>query len=238
VLNEVENEHLPRLLSNTHILRKKERMSKTLTLGQFLSEILDARHLTARALAEGANVSQSGISNVLQGRPREPDPRTLRAIADYLEIDVFILFRLLGYVPPASEYYGAYSPIALYVATRFEALPDDKQQALLHVMETLAPEPGQKQDLQTLRERLEAGSSELDDIDKALPEMINDAANYYLTRGEFLSVTAINPKAHEFVSPTQRFGDLSVAARERLVALMRHKIRQISAPYMVDEEYR
>jgi len=47
-----------------------------------------------------------------------------------------------------------------------------------------------------------------------------------------------NPKAHEFVSPRQRFGDLSIAARERLLALMRHKIRQIFAPYMVDEEYR
>ena len=129
-------------------------MIKPMTLGVFLNEVLQRRRLTASALAEGAHISQSGLSNILQGKAREPDPRTLKAIADYLQMDVFSLFRLVGYVPPASEVYGAYSPLALYIARRFEALPVERQSAFLNVLEALVDEPQTKRDIQALRRHL------------------------------------------------------------------------------------
>src|ERR1700694_3149055 len=83
-------------------------MTNAKTLSEFLRDVMAARGLTERALAEGAGVSQSGISNLVQGKSREPDPRTLRALADFLDVEVFVMFRLMGYLPPADEIYGAY----------------------------------------------------------------------------------------------------------------------------------
>lgn len=210
-------------------------MIKPPTLGIFLSHILEARQQTARAFAEGAGIAQSGVSNIILGKNREPDPRTLKAIADYLGIEVFILFRLVGYVPPADELYGTYDPMALYIARRFALLSEEKQQALLHVMETLIDDAEIKSNVQTLRESAEPSHAFIQ-ITDAQPEIINQAANWYLTQARFTTPAQIDPQLSEEVLPGLPFGQLSRAARQRLLALMRHKIRQIFAFHMVDEE--
>jgi transcriptional regulator with XRE-family HTH domain len=197
--------------------------------------------LTERTLAQGAGIAQSGLSNVVSEKAREPDARTLRAIATFLNIDVFLLFRLLGYVPPSTEAYGAYSPLALYVAHRFEALLPERQQVLLHVLESLLEDVALQHEVKSVRENPDPVAA-LVGIDIALPEFINQAANAYLTEGRVVTAADIDPKDDELVMPgtdiTLRFGQLDTAARARLVALMRHKIRQVYSPDLVNTEHR
>jgi transcriptional regulator with XRE-family HTH domain len=212
-------------------------MPTTISLGGFLKEILEARRMTERTLSQGAGIAQSGLSSVIQEKAREPDPRTLRAIAQYLEIDVFILFRLLEYVPPMSEVYANYSPVALYMAQRYDALPEDRRRIMLHVLESLHQDQTTKQQLQALRAHPEPVEA-LGTIEDTLPEVINRAANWYLSAGRFEVSREIDPQSDEEVLPGIHFGDLSVVARERLVALLRHKVRQVYAPDMVSKASR
>src|SRR5215471_6129831 len=97
------------------------------TLGEYLAELLRMRNLSNRSLAVGAGVSESVIRNLLQHgvnpRAKDPDPGTLRSVADYLGINSLTLFRLAGYVPPAPN---ALSPRAEFLAEVFDRLPADK----------------------------------------------------------------------------------------------------------------
>jgi len=210
-------------------------------LGAFLKEIMKARGLTERTLAQGAGIAQSGLSNVISEKAREPDPRTLRAIANYLNIDVFILFRLLEYVPPSTEPYGAYSPLALYIAHRVDDLPPERQKAFLHVLEALLEDVDLQQAVKTVREQ-STDSLLFEEIDTTLPEFINEAANLYLSSGRFTTAAAFDPSDDELVAPGSiyltTFGNLGPAGRARLVALIRHKLRQVYSSDLVAREDR
>jgi len=212
-------------------------------LGAFLKEIMKARGLTERTLAQGAGIAQSGLSNVISEKAREPDPRTLRAIANYLNIDVFILFRLLDYVPPSTEPYGAYSPLALYIAHRVDDLSPERQKAFLHVLEALLEDVDLQQAVKTVREQpIDSDSLSFEGIDTSLPEFINEAANLYLSSGRFTTAAAFDPSDNELVAPgttyLTTFGHLGLAGRARLVALIRHKLRQVYSPDLVAREDR
>ena len=211
--------------------------SKAKTLGSFLKEVLDARGLTERMVAQGAGIAQSGLSNVISEKAREPDPNTLRRIAAFLKIDVFILFRLLGYVPPSTEAYGSYSPMGLYVAHRFDALPPERQRAVLHVIESLMEDREIQEEIKGVRENPNPSAS-LDNIEEALSERVNQCANWYLTNSRFQTAEEIDPKDDEEVYPGLLFGQLSTVFRARLIGLLRHKMRQIYSPDLVEMEYR
>lgn len=211
--------------------------SEPKTLGAFLKSIMEARGLTERIVAQGAGIAQSGLSHIIQEKAHQPDPRTLRAIANYLGIDVFILFRLLGYVPPDSEPYGSYSPLSLYIAHRFDHLPAERQEVLLHTLEALLKDVEIKAEVRSVRENLNS-TGFLTGLDEAFPEKVTQFANWYLTNGRFATPADIDPTDKEEVSPGVRFGDLDTTLRTRLIALLRHKMRQIYAPFMVERTMR
>ena len=216
-------------------------MVKRQSLGQYLTIILAEKNINARDLAKGAGLAQSVVSTILTDKSKKPDANTLQAIATFLDIEVFALLRLVGYTPPANELYGAYTPLGLYVSRHFDQLSDDNQRVVMHLIETLHrnqdppnPKPSMDQlhQVWTAVEPLGA----LDGIEDAMPEFINQAANYYLTNNRFFYPFDINPSPDELISRDLPFGQLSKKAQKRLLALMRAKIRLIFTPTMVDEE--
>ncbi len=210
-------------------------MEGSKTLGSFLKDVMKARGLTERTLAQGAGIAQSGLSNVIQGKAREPDPRTLRSIADYLGIDVFILFRLLGYVPPATEPYGAFSPMALYIAQRFESLPDERQQVMLHVLESLLDDIEIKREVQNVRNN--ANLAPIFGGVDTLVVSVTTVGRSYLTNKRFDSADDIDLHDGDEVYPGILFGQLDDVFRRSLVAFLRHAMRQIYSPESGEMEY-
>ena len=111
---------------------------ETDSLGYFLTELLHERRISNRALAAGAGVSESVIRNLLQHGiapgAKDPDPRTLRVVANFLKVDALKLFQLAGYIDSVVPY----SVRAEYLAGLFDKLPLAWQSAILHVAEAIA----------------------------------------------------------------------------------------------------
>src|SRR3990172_273609 len=113
-------------------------MSYRGSLGYFLSQVLHDRSMTNRDLARGAGISDAAISNLLkygsETKVKAPDAQTLRAIADFLEINPAHLFVLAGYLPAQSPT----SVRAQIIAEAFDRMLPDRQNALIGVVEALA----------------------------------------------------------------------------------------------------
>ena len=56
-----------------------------------LKEVLKEKGVTGKDLSEGVNVTTASISNIVNGN-HFPKPELLKAIADYLEVDIRELF--------------------------------------------------------------------------------------------------------------------------------------------------
>ncbi len=127
-------------------------MNQTQTLGSFLDSLLRQAGLSNRTVAFEAGVSESVIRNLLQyglnPAAKNPDPRTLRAVAACLGVDPLHLFRLAGYLdgPPP----GARSARAEYLASAFDAMLPDHQEVLLDVLGTLIRQTQRCQAAQSL----------------------------------------------------------------------------------------
>src|SRR4051794_28586427 len=109
------------------------------TLGRFLADLMRSQNHNNSSLAAVAGVSESVIRNLLKhgtdSRAKDPDPRTLRRVADALGVDAMMLFRLAGYLPPQAD---ANSVRAEYLADVFDELPPEKQDAVLGVLEAMS----------------------------------------------------------------------------------------------------
>jgi len=216
-------------------------MARRQSLGQYLNVVLAKQDMTARDLAIGAGLAQSVVSTILTDKSKKPDANTLQAIATFLGIEVFTLLRLVGYTPPANELYGAYTPLGLYVSKHFDALSEDNQRVVLHLIEALRrsqnPNDGKPSmdELHKIWTTVEPLGN-LYGIEDALPEFINQAANYYLTNNRFFYPFDINPSPDELIARDVPFSALSKRAQKRLLALMRAKVRMIFEHTMVDEE--
>jgi transcriptional regulator with XRE-family HTH domain len=114
---------------------------------------MQLRKLSTRALGRGAGVSDSVIRNLLQHGihpdAKDPDPKTLRAVADFLGIDALTLFRLAGYVSDTTT--PSHSPTAEVWATLFDDLPPLKQEVVLRVMQSLIENEADQQRLRQLQ---------------------------------------------------------------------------------------
>ncbi len=126
-------------------------MNQSRTLGGFLDSLLRQAGLSNRTVAFESGVSESVIRNLLQHgvnpAAKDPDPRTLRAVADCLGVEPLHLFRLAGYIdgPPGSR-----SARAEYMASAFDALLPDHQEVLLDVLEALIRQTQRCQAAQSL----------------------------------------------------------------------------------------
>lgn len=206
------------------------------SLGTFLMSIMTRKRLNNVTLASLAGVSEGVIRNLLKHghdpKAKDPDPRTLRAVADALEIDAMMLFRLAGYLPPQPN---ANTVRAEYLADVFDTLSKEKQDAVMGVLEAMADEPQAKQVIQTLRR---SESPALSGIDLNFPALIREMANQLI--GHYgmsnpADVSKIEPDAQVM---QYRWSTLPADMQERIKALIRHKLSLDYDPTMVDEEWR
>jgi transcriptional regulator with XRE-family HTH domain len=201
--------------------------------------MIDNRGMTEREFAQAAGIAQSGLSNILSEKAREPDAKTLRAIASYLGIDAIILFRLVGYIAPLTKDYGAYSPLALYVAHRFDDLPDERQMALLHVIEALTNDIDIRHEIKEIRDNPNSsatfGGMDNEDL---FPERITQIGRWYLTNGRFSTADDIYPQDDEEISPGLTYGDIDTKFRRRLMAFLRDVMSQVYSSSTVEQEDR
>ncbi|MBI5961620.1 MAG: helix-turn-helix transcriptional regulator [Chloroflexi bacterium] len=206
------------------------------TLGAFLANLMDQQKHNNVSLAEAAGVSEGVIRNLLKvgidPKAKDPDARTLRKIADALGVNSLKLFRLVGYIPPAPD---ANSVRAEYLADVFDHLPPEKQDAVMGVLEAMADAPKEKKVVQEMRL---SPHKALAGIDLTFPAMIREAANHLIIQYAMTApadVERIEPDAEIAGNPWR---DLPAATRQRITALIRHKLSLDYDPTMVDPEWR
>jgi transcriptional regulator with XRE-family HTH domain len=117
---------------------KGKLMEEQITLGGFIERVLHERHLSGNALAQAVGIAEGSVRNLLKyGREPNvpaPGPQTLRAIADFLQIEPLWLYQLADYLPRQRREIGF---LGEYVGRRFEALPPDNQAVLLNLLAAL-----------------------------------------------------------------------------------------------------
>jgi len=206
------------------------------TLGRFLSELIRERKLNNSTLGQAAGVSESVIHNLLKHgidpKAKDPDPRTLRAVADALRIDALMLFRLAGYIPPAAD---ANSVRAEYLADVFDTLPTEKQDAVMGVLEAMSDSRTAKATIQVMRERRH---DPLAGLELNFPAMLREAANQLIVRYEMMSPAEVSRIEADEKVLGNTWGSLPPDTKMRITALIRQKLSLEYNPTMVDPEWR
>ena len=75
------------------------------TLGQYLASIRNDREMSLRHVEEaaGKEVSNAYLSQLENGKLRQPSPTILNKLAEIYKIEYLTLMELAGYLPPASK---------------------------------------------------------------------------------------------------------------------------------------
>ncbi|NUQ04693.1 MAG: hypothetical protein HUU31_12475 [Anaerolineae bacterium] len=206
------------------------------TLGAFVAELMRKRKHNNVSLAEAARVSEGVIRNLLKvgidPKAKDPDPRTLRRVADALDIDALMLFRLAGYIQPAPD---ANSVRAEYLADVFDSLAPEKQDAVMGVLEAMADQGQVKAVIQEMRH---GSQPALAGMDINFPALIREAANQLIAHYAMTApadVSRIGPGIE--VLRTQ-WKDLPEGTQMRIMALIRRKLSLDYDPTMVETEWR
>lgn len=194
----------------------------TTTLGSFLVEMMETHKHSNRSLADAAGVSEGAVRNLLKygedPDARDPDARTLRLIADALNINPLILYRLAGYLPPEP---GANSARARYLADVFDSLPPSKQDAVMGVLQAMAASPEEKTVIQEMRE---SSSDWMIGMD-LMPHVFRNIANRLIVEYNMTS-----PEHIDRILPDTEIGyqtklsDMNDLGQKRIKALIRHKL--------------
>jgi len=211
------------------------------TLGEFLKIELSRRDMSNRQLAIGAGVAESVIRNLLNhgvvDGAKDPDPRTLRAVADFLNIDALKLFRLAGYVPPPPNAHSVRGDI---LAEIFDRLPNEKQDAVLGVIEAFTDRASDHDKVLAIRY---PDNRALDGFDLNSAYTIRYIANKIVSQSRATSaqelerLDAIDP---DWVVAPQgiTWKGLPDSARKRALGLAKAKLNLDYDPTMVDPEWR
>jgi transcriptional regulator with XRE-family HTH domain len=206
------------------------------TLGAFIADLMKRHEHNNVSLAAAAGVSEGVIRNLLkhgiETRVKDPDPRTLRRVADALDVDALMLFRLAGYIPPQAN---ANSVRAEYLADVFDELPPEKQDAVLGVLEAMTDNLTRKETIQVMREE---PSNPLAGFDLNSPRWVRLMANKLIVHYQMeapLESERIEPDVEVFGYVWQ---DLPVSTQKRVKALIEHKLSLDYDPTMVDTEWR
>jgi transcriptional regulator with XRE-family HTH domain len=210
--------------------------SKATTLGQFIAELMLNHQYTNRSLATAAGVSESAVRNLLKvgtdEKTKDPDARTLSLVAKALNVDALRLFRLAGYIPPMPV---SHSVRADYLATVFDELPKEKQDAVMGILEAMADKPKHKSAIQQMRDD---PSNPIAGIDVSLPNLARLIANHLIVQYELtepVEASVIDPEA-QFLQ--YKWKEFPPSTQERIKALIQHKLSLEYDPTMVDPEWR
>ena len=210
--------------------------SSATTLGHFIAELMANTDFNNSSLAAAAGVSESVIRNLLKHgidkRAKDPDPRTLRRVADALEVDALKLFRLAGYISPQPD---AISVRAEYLGKVFDELPPEKQDAVMSVLEAMSDKPKHKKTVRAMR----------DDSNHPLAgfDLVNPTISRVLANQLIIKLQISQPSEVELIKDdTQvlhyRWGALPYNSQQRIKALIRHKLSLNFDPTMVDPDER
>lgn len=206
------------------------------TLGRFVADIMKKHNHNNSSLAAVAGVSESVIRNLLkhglETRVKDPDPRTLRRVADALDVDAIMLFRLAGYISPQAN---ANSVRAEYLADVFDELPPEKQDAVLGVLEAMTDSYTRKETIHTMREE---PANPLAGFDLNSPRLIRLIANKLIAHYQMeapLESDRIEPDVNAL---GYIWKDLPSSTQQRVKALIEHKLSLDYDPTMVDPEWR
>lgn len=191
---------------------------------------------TNRSLAATAGVSESAIRNLLkvgvEPGAKDPDARTITLVAKALEVDALRLFRLANYIPPLPS---AHSVRADYLATVFDNLSPDRQDAVLSVLEAMSDKTDHRIAIGQMRAD---PKNPLAGLDLSMPNLARLMANHLIAQQQLTE-----PAQVESIPPDAKvlqyiWKDLPAATQERVKALIRHKLSLDYDPTMVDEEWR
>lgn len=206
------------------------------TLGKFVADLMKKHNHNNSSLAAVAGVSESVIRNLLkhgiETRVKDPDPRTLRLVADALDVDALMLFRLAGYIPPQSN---ANSVRAEYLADVFDELPPEKQDAVLGVLEAMSSNLTRKERIHAMRE---TPSNPLAGFDLAAPGLIRLMANQLIARYQMEAPHESKQIEPDVQIQGHTWKDLPLSTQQRVKALIEHKLSLDYDPTMVDPEWR
>jgi transcriptional regulator with XRE-family HTH domain len=191
---------------------------------------------TNRSLAAVAGISEGAVRNVLKigvdSKAKDPDARTLLQIATALGVDPLRLYRLAGYLPPASN---ARSVRAEFVADIFDHLPVEKQEAVLGVLDAMAdsyPVSQIVKEIKTDRSNPVAG------FDLLAPRLVRLMANELIGKYKIVEPVDIGRIEDGAQVYQYKWKDLPASTQERVKALIRHKLSLDYDPTMVDPEWR
>jgi transcriptional regulator with XRE-family HTH domain len=206
------------------------------TLGRFVADLMKKHNHNNSSLAAVAGVSESVIRNLLkhglETRVKDPDPRTLRRVADALDVDAIMLFRLAGYIPPQSN---ANSVRAEYLADVFDELPPEKQDAVMSVLEAMSTNAVHRRAVQEMRDEPDNPVAGIDDLLAGwLRMMANKLIAHYQMEAP-LESDRIEPDVQVY---GHTWKDLPAATQRRIKALIEHKLSLDYDPTMVDPKWR
>jgi transcriptional regulator with XRE-family HTH domain len=238
--------HTQESFSNVYNLRRNELftynrtqsgMSSTAnSLGRFLGDLMRNHQHNNSSLAQAAGVSESVIRNMLKHgldtRAKDPDPRTLRRVADALGVDSLMLFRMAGYISPAPD---TNTVRAEYLADLFDRLPPEKQDAVMSVLEAMSEQPTAKSTIQQMRQNAQ---DPLAGIDLNFPGMLREAANQLIAHYQMTQPQDVDLIEDEIEVLRNKWGTLPPGTRHRVQALIRRKLSLEYDSTLVDPEWR
>jgi len=193
---------------------------KELTLSKLISDLMELKDYSNRSLAAAAGISEGAVRNLLKyGREegvKEPDARTLRAVAEALDIRPATLFMLVDYLPRENV---NNSWQAVYVADVFDRLPPVKKDIVLGVLGAIVESPEEKAKIHESRQRAQKQEA-LDSI----PTIVREAANTLIVRYAMNSPEDIENIEDETWVIGQRWDRVDPQLQEQIIALIEHKL--------------
>jgi hypothetical protein len=206
------------------------------TLGKFIADMMRKQQHNNMSLAVVAHVSEGVIRNLLKygidPNAKDPDPRTLRSVADALGIDATMLFRLAGYIPPKAY---TNSVRAEYLADVFDELASEKQDAVLGVLEAMSESYTRKKTIQLMRKEV---ANPLAGFDLQSPRLVKVMANELIARYQMTEPVDVDRIEQDVQVVHHQWKALPQSTQERIKALIQHKLSLDYDPTMVDPEWR
>jgi transcriptional regulator with XRE-family HTH domain len=206
------------------------------TLGRFIADLMRKHQHNNSSLAQEAGVSESVIRNLLKHgtdpHAKDPDARTLRRVADALNVDPLNLFRLAGYLTPPPV---ANSVRAEYLADVFDTLPPEKQDAVMGVLEAMADQPETKDAIRQMRNNLD---DPLAGLDLSFPGLIREAANELIAHYQMVHPSDVDRIEPNVIVIRNQWAKLPINTRQRIVGLIQYKLSVDYDSTMVDSEWR
>lgn len=210
-------------------------MSK-ITLGTFLAQAMRRKRMNNSNLAESAGISEGAVRNLLKhgitSKAKDPDARTLRRVADALDVNPLRLYRLAGYLPPDPD---SHTIRAEFVADVFDQLPSEKQEAVLGVLDAMARDAQVSKTVQAIRAD---SDNPLAGFDLQAPKLLRVMANELIAHYQMKESGDISRIENDAQIIQYKWVELPQSTQERIKSLIRHKLSLDFDPTMVDAEWR